>query len=194
MKIKDVLKTLREEGIARRFFVMNSFDGLLTVLGVLIAMYLFNEESSRFIILSCMAPAVALMISGIWSAYTIERAERWKELEKIERHMLKSLEKTRIGRRYNFLVIINSLINGLSPLVVSLIVVSPFFLSLTETIPIKTAFYTAFLLISVILFLLGVFVGRIGKGSPVVMGVDMVVVGILIAVIMYLLNRYLIPS
>jgi len=192
MKIGEILDILKDEGIARRFFVMNSFDGILTVLGVLIAMYLFDEKNPNFIILSCIAPAIALTISGIWSAYTIERAERKRELGMIEKQMLRSLKETKIGRRLNLLVILNSLINGISPLIVSVFTISPFLFSLTKLISIKMAFYIAFTIALLILFSLGMFVGEIGDFNKLIMGLSMVIIGITIALIMYILNEYII--
>ena len=194
MKIGEILDILKDEGIARRFFVMNSFDGILTVLGVLIAMYLFDEKNPNFIILSCIAPAIALTISGIWSAYTIERAERKRELGMIEKQMLRSLKETKISRRLNLLVILNSLINGISPLIVSVFTISPFLFSLTKLISIKMAFYIAFTIALLILFSLGIFVGEIGGFNKLIMGLSMVIIGITIALIMYILNEYIIVS
>jgi len=194
MKISEILEIIKDEGIARRFFVMNSFDGTLTVLGVLIAMYLFDEKNPNFIILSCIAPAVALTISGIWSAYTIERAERKRELGMIEKQMLRSLKETKIGRRLNLLVILDSLINGISPLIVSVFTISPFLFSLTKLISIKMAFYIAFTIALLILFSLGIFVGEIGSFNKLIMGLSMVIIGITIALIMYVLNEYIIVS
>ncbi len=194
MKISEILDILKDEGIARRFFVMNSFDGILTVLGVLIAMYLFDEKNPNFIILSCIAPAIALTISGIWSAYTIERAERKRELGMIEKQMLRSLKETKISRRLNLLVILNSLINGISPLIVSVFTISPFLFSLTKLISIKMAFYIAFTIALLILFSLGIFVGEIGGFNKLIMGLSMVIIGITIALIMYILNEYIIVS
>ena len=175
MDKKEILKLIKEEGrIARRFFVMNSFDGILTVLGVLLAMYLLGEKSSHFVILSCMAPAFALMVSGAWSAYSIEKVERARELDKIEEKMLKNLENTKIGERYDFLVLMDSLVNGLSPLIVSLIIVSPFMLSLLCLISIESAFHSSFILAGALLFILGAYIGRLGDKNKLISGASMV--------------------
>ncbi|OYT53820.1 MAG: hypothetical protein B6U72_04785 [Candidatus Altiarchaeales archaeon ex4484_2] len=192
MEKKEMLKLIKEEGkIARRFFVMNSFDGILTVLGVLLAMYFFQQEDSRFVILSCMAPALGLMVSGIWSAYSIEKVERAKELDKIEEKMLRNLEKTKIGERLNLLVLMDSFINGISPLIVSMIIVSPFALSLLQFIEIQTAFHTSFALAGILLFGLGAFIGRIGEKNKTLTGLSMLVVGLLVATLLYVLNSSL---
>jgi len=192
MKKKEMLKLIKEEGkIARRFFVMNSFDGILSVLGVLLAMYFFNQNDSHFVILSCMAPALALMVSGIWSAYSIEKVERAMELDKIEEKMLKNLEGTKIGDRLNLLVIMDSVINGISPLVVSIIIVSPFAFSLLDFIEIQLAFHASFALAGILLFGLGVFIGRIGEKNKITTGLSMLVVGLLVATLLYVLNSSL---
>ncbi|MCP4761647.1 MAG: hypothetical protein GY870_07685 [archaeon] len=84
--------------IARRYFVMNFFDGVLTVLGVVIAnLILFvngNGSSSTQILVYGLSVSVAIGISGITGGYLAERAER--KVEIIELYHFMADEKAKI--------------------------------------------------------------------------------------------------
>ncbi len=65
------------ELIARRYFVVNGFDGALTMLGLLMGFYFNNDSISlHMLINACMGAAIALSASGISSAYISECAEK----------------------------------------------------------------------------------------------------------------------
>ncbi len=188
MKITKYFKVLGKEGIARRYFVMNSFDGALTILGVLIGMYLAGIDDARVVIVSCLGAAIAMAVSGVWGAYASERAERMRSLRNLEKYMLRDLGETRIGRRVRMMSFLIALVDGLSPLIVSLILIIPFFLSQTGFYPITYAFYYSMVLVLVILFLLGVFVGKIGNENLIKSGMKMVLAGVLVGFIVILLD------
>ena len=182
------LRVLKDEEIARRYFVMNSFDGALTILGIVLAMYITGKSEASLIIISSLGAAVALAVSGVWSAYAAERAERLKSLRELEKHLLRNLDETKIKRRVAILILLVALVNGLSPLLVSLIAISPFIFSHLEVIPIEAAFYYFLTLVAVILFLLGAFVARIGKDDIVKGGLKMILAGVVVGVIIYTLE------
>jgi len=188
MEIVKYLRILKEEEIARRYFVMNSFDGVLVVLGVVIAMYLAGIDEARLVIVSCLGAAIAMAVSGVWSAYAAERAERTKALRELERHMLKDLEETRIGRKVQMMSFLIALVNGLSPLFISLVLISPFVISQLGFLQLELAFYSSITLVLAVLFLLGVFVGRVGKENLVISGVKMALAGIVVSVIIFCLE------
>jgi len=77
--------------IARRYFVMNFFDGVLTVLGLVIGSFILfidknpdNNPTSLQVIIPALATAIAIGISGISGGYLSERAERKRNI--IEMH------------------------------------------------------------------------------------------------------------
>jgi len=84
MNLLKVLKELKNEEIARRYFVMNSFDGALTILGIIIAVYLSGQNNPGVIITSSLGASIAMAVSGIWGAYSIEKAERQRVLKELE--------------------------------------------------------------------------------------------------------------
>lgn len=182
------LRFLKGEEIARRYFVMNSFDGALTMLGVITAFYLAGVNEARIVIISCLGAAIALGVSGVWSAYATERAERIREVSELEKHLLRSLCESRIKERMNVLIILIALVNGVSPVLVSVIIISPFILVQLGLLVIQSAFIAAVTLVFIILFLLGTVTGKVGKESIYYSGAKMVLAGIVVGVICFILE------
>ena len=77
--------------IARRYFVMNFFDGVLTVLGVIIGNFIIVMNgkviSSQNILVTSISVSIAIGISGISGGYLAEKAERKAELIEIQKSM-----------------------------------------------------------------------------------------------------------
>ena len=163
--------------IARRALANNAFDGVLTMIGVLMGNYLGDVDNARTVIRIGIATSVSIGISGLWGAYLAESAERGRELAELERISLTDLSETKIGRASRVAVIIVSLVDGVSPLVSSLIVLMPFFFaSLIGNILVSYALSLAVGLIS--LFGLGMFLGHISGRSLVGYGLRTIVAGI----------------
>ena len=62
--------------IARRFFVMNSFDGSLTMLGIIVGSWVSGVRNPSKIVGTGLGACLAMGISGMVGAYASERAER----------------------------------------------------------------------------------------------------------------------
>ncbi len=74
-RIRRVLKKTEVRSLSRRYFIANSFDGVLTSLGVIIGAYLGGVTDGLTVIGICLGAAIGLGTSGIWSVWEIERAE-----------------------------------------------------------------------------------------------------------------------
>ena len=85
--------------IARRYAAMNAFDGILTIMGVLLGCYTAHVRDPRVVVSTGMATALAVGISGLWGAYLTETAERKRSLGELEQSVLADLKSTRLGRR-----------------------------------------------------------------------------------------------
>ena len=70
--------------IARRYFAMNAFDGVLTIIGVLMGNFTAGVEDTRIVVTTGLATCVAMGVSGLWGAYLTEAAERQRELQELE--------------------------------------------------------------------------------------------------------------
>ena len=172
--------------IARRALANNAFDGVLTMIGVLMGNYLGNVRSASTVIRIGMATSISIGVSGLWGAYLAESAERERDLAELERISLTDLSKTKIGRASRAAVIIVSLVDGLSPLVSSLIVLTPFFFTpLINDIMVGYALSMIVALIS--LFGLGMFLGHISGRSLIGYGLRTIVAGVVAIAITALL-------
>jgi len=187
--IDDVREYERIAGfskIARRALANNAFDGVLTMIGVLMGNYLSDVRSAGTVIRIGIATSVSIGVSGLWGAYLAESAERGRELAELERISLTDLGETKIGRASRVAVIVVSLVDGLSPLVSSLLVLTPFFLAaFIGNIMVSYALSLVVALVS--LFGLGMFLGHISGRSLIGYGLRTVVAGIVAIVINALL-------
>ena len=83
--VKEAFRITEGEEMARRYFVMNSFDGILTVLGILLGSWVANGTNVKAIIYVTFATCFAMFISGFFGTFMTERAERERELKEIEK-------------------------------------------------------------------------------------------------------------
>ena len=167
--------------IARRYFVINAFDGALTMLGVVIGSYLAGIEDPYIIILAGLSGAIAMGVSGMSGAYLAETAERKKHLKKLERAMLRTMSDTIHEEAHDFAATAVAIIDGLSPALAALAVISPFFLENVGLISATVAFYASITLTMVVLFVLGAYLAKISDESLARYGAIMLVVGLITA-------------
>lgn len=164
--------------IARRYFAMNAFDGVLTIIGVLMGNFAAGVEEARIVVTTGLATCVAMGISGLWGAYLTEAAERRRELLELEEYTLSDLEDTQVGEASRAAVLIVAIVDGISPFLAALIVLVPFFIP--QVFPsMNLIYYTAIGLALVVLFGLGAFLGRISRRNILVYGLRTVVAGII---------------
>jgi predicted membrane protein (TIGR00267 family) len=188
MKLSEYFKLLKEEEVARRYFVVNTFDGALTILGIISAIYISGTRDAAVIIISGMGAAIAIAVSGIWGAYAIERAERMKSLRELEMHLMRDLDETTLERRAKIVTIMIALVDGLSPLLISIIIIAPFFASNLGLLNIETAYYFSMIIIALTLFILGIFVSKVAKESIIRGGAKMLLAGVIVYAITFLLD------
>lgn len=180
-KFKQYSKISDLGEISRRYFVMNAFDGALTMLGVVIGAYISNIRSPSPIISAGIAGSLAMAISGISGAYMTERAERLKKLKSLEKAMLKELRNSIHYKSHRFAMFVTSLTDGLSPFLSAMIVISPFFLLHFGLLSWNIAFYLSIALTLILLFSMGVYLAKVSEESMIVYGLQMLCVGMLTA-------------
>jgi predicted membrane protein (TIGR00267 family) len=172
--------------IARRALANNAFDGVLTMVGVVMGQWVGGVENPATVILTGTATSISIGVSGLWGAYLAESAERGRELAELEKISLTDLGETKIGRASRVAVIVVSLVDGLSPLFSSLIVLTPFFFAaLIGDIVVSYVVSMALALVS--LFGLGMFLGHISGRSLIGYGIRTAIAGVVAIVITRLL-------
>jgi predicted membrane protein (TIGR00267 family) len=185
---RNLLGILVEHEIVRRYILINSFDGALTILGIVLAEFFSGIDEPTLIILPSVGAAVAMCISGVWGAYSAERAEVKKSIRTMEAHLMKDLSDTAFSRKREKMAVIIGFVDGMSPLLVSLVIIIPFFLANAGMIGMAHAYYISLAVVTAVLFMLGAMAGKIAKESMVGQGIVMLLAGIVIGLIFLLLN------
>ena len=190
----DALSYLREydklaniSEIARRYFAMNAFDGVLTIIGVLMGNFVAGVDNASIVVSTGLATCVAMGISGLWGAYLTEGAERQRDLVELSRYTLSDLSNTRIGKASRAAVITVAVVDGISPFLAALIVLTPFFFA-GNFDTITWAYYTSLGLALFTLFALGLFLGSVSKGNMIIYGIKTILAGVISIVISFLLG------
>ena len=188
------IRRLREYGdlanigeIARRYFAMNAFDGVLTIIGVLMGNYSAQVRSSSTVLATGLSTCVAIGISGLWGAYLTESAERRRDLAELESYTLTDLSQTKIGRASRTAVVIVALVDGFAPFLAALVVLLPFFFTTLWT-NITISYYFSLGLALIALFALGAFLGNISRQNLIVSGAKMIGAGLMAILASYLLR------
>jgi len=181
------MRITRTHGIMRRYFVVNGFDGALTMLGLIIGFLVSAPANISVIINACLGAGIALGMSGISSAYISESAERKHDLDKLEEAMIADLQETAHGNAARWMPWLIALVNGSAPFVISLLIISPLWLAHTGVALPLSPLYLAIIIALFLIFLLGVFLGRIAGISWLRSGIQTLLVATITAVLIYLI-------
>jgi len=181
---RSYIKVARASAIARRYFVMNAFDGALTILGVIVGAFMAREADPKVIIGAGVGASLAMGVSGAWGAYMAERAERRRSLRDLENQMFKNLEGSILDKASRAAALWIALVDGLSPALAAAIPLIPFAMVLTHIIPIETGLIASLTLNLFTLFTLGVFLGKVSHENVWIHGLLMVGAGILTALLL----------
>ena len=181
-----LLNITRTQDIVRRYFVVNGFDGALTMLGLIIGFLVSSPTDLSVVVNACLGAAIALGMSGVGSAYVSESAERRRELAKLEKAMIISLRDSAHGQAASLAPLLIALVNGSAPLVISLLILIPLFLSKAGIQLAISPLYIAIFIALLLIFLLGIFLGRISGVSWLRSGVQTLMVAVVTVALIYL--------
>jgi predicted membrane protein (TIGR00267 family) len=191
--VRDALELTKGAQIARRYLAMNAFDGALTMLGLLLGGLVTIEAANwsvgfEAILLAAAGTSIAMAISGFSGSYLTERAERDREMDEIEKSMLCDMSDTMYARASKTTTIVVAVIDGASPAVTALIIVSPLFLVPFGILYYTTAFMLAIVVCMVLLFLLGLFLGHVSRKNMWIYGAKTLAAGIVTALLVLLIS------
>lgn len=174
--------------IARRAFANNSFDGILTMIGVVMGNFVMGVQDGTVVLVTGISTALAIGISGGWGAYLTESAERSHELDDLERSTLSELQDTKIGKAARLAVVTVAAVDGLSPFFSAMLVVIPFFFAALFP-SIDYAYYSSIALSLIGLFGLGIYLGNISKQNLIISGIRTTFAGIICIALSYFLEQ-----
>lgn len=182
-----LLHITRTHGIVRRYFVVNGFDGALTMLGIVMGFLVSEPAGVNVVISACLGAAIALGVSGVSSAYVSESAERRRALAELEEAMLADLQATRHGDAARWVPVLIALVNGAAPLLVSLLIMLPLWLAAAGIAAPVAPLHAAVGVALFAIFLLGVFLGRVAGIAWWRSGLRTLLVAVLTAALIYLM-------
>jgi predicted membrane protein (TIGR00267 family) len=176
------------DAIARRAFANNSFDGILTMVGVVMGSFVVGVRDATVVLITGLSTALAIGISGGWGAYLAESAERSHEIAELEKNTLTDLHSTKIGKAARSAVVTVAAVDGLSPFLAAFIVVIPFFFA--SLLPsIDYAFYASLGMALLCLFGLGVYLASVSKENKIIYGAKTAVAGVACMALTLLMER-----
>jgi predicted membrane protein (TIGR00267 family) len=177
--------------VARRYFVMNAFDGTLTMLGIMLGSYFVAGVQPKFVVGAGVGAIFAMAVSGFAGTFMTETAERKSKLKYMERKMLKKLKGTETEKAMSFASVYAAVVDGLSPALAGLVCVFPYILGLMGILSGDFIFYFSMAISAVVLFTLGVYLGGISKENAWLMGLKMILIGLFVGVLSFLLEFWI---
>ncbi len=179
--IGTYVRILEAKSIARRMFVTNSFDGLLSSLGVILGSYISGASNPTNYIGGVAGAAFAMgFFSGFIATYMSERAERLRELHETEKAMLHSLRGSIYEKAARLVPLYVAMWSGFGAVVLPLVAILPFIIKevIGINIPIRSLVYISTSIILTELFMLGVYLGHISGESKLISGLRLALIGL----------------
>jgi len=187
-QLSHLIRVTHAQLIARRYFVVNGFDGALTMLGIIIGFHGSGEGDPVVIASACVGAAVALGVSGVTSAYISEAAERAREFQALEEAMVADLDSSVHSRARRLVPILIAAVNGVAPLSMSLVIIAPLWITMLIDGTASRGLETSLAVALVVIFLLGVFLGRVSRTFWLFAGLRTLLVAVLTGGIIYWLT------
>jgi len=178
--LKELKRSVRLTGvdeIARRYFVMNLFDGSLAMLGVVLGSYAAGVDSALVVVKVALGVGLAMAVSGFSGAYIAEKAERLRELREVERAVFSKLGDTALARASSLAVLLAAAVNGASPLLAIVLALTPFALSTLGLLSFNMAVASSATAIILALFAIGAYMGRVSGEGLLISGARALIIG-----------------
>lgn len=170
--------------ILRRYFVTASFDGALTILGVITAALAFgaSESDKPLLISSSIGAGIALAVSSAVGAFEVERVEKKLDIRTIERAMLARLSEEH-REAFRFATVVSAFVHGLAPILAATLAILPFFF-----LEFRSAAIAAIAIILSFLFSIGIYLGSLVREKILLTGLRFAAAGVGTAVLLWLLG------
>lgn len=188
--LRRSLEISEKQVAVRRYFFSNSFDGVLAMMGLSLGAAIVPGTKISTVVFAGVGTAIAMLVSGVSGIYLTESAETRRMIREIEESMLRDVSDTVIGRAGAVGTLIASVVGGLSNFLLSMTVLLPYIISLhfVELQPMAPMLSTAEGL--VILFLLGMFLGKFSRINVVKTGLRMAGLGVVTATLILLVELF----
>lgn len=188
-KAKVYLRITKASGIARRYFVLNGFDGAMTVFGIVLGSWVAGVTTPGIIVLAGMGASLAMGMSGFFGALLAEKAERERHLKDMEKATENKVEDIHYDAA-KFVTVYVALIDGISPALTAIISLIPFLLVSVGWMAMSYAYVISLTLSLSTLFLLGIFLGKVARENGWFYGIAMLTAGAFTALIIFLIQLF----
>ncbi len=187
--IKSCLEIAGVKEVARRYFVINAFDGVLTILGVILGSYAISVKNPSIIVSAGLGGCVAMGLSGFVGALLAEQAEQQQRVRALERAMGGvNLSNSLVDKVGTYASVVVAIIDGTAPMIASIPPILPFYMSIHGEISIAKAYIASIPAAILELIMLGILLGHVSRGSKVKYGLIMGGAGVLLSALMLLLG------
>lgn len=186
--LRRSLEISEKQVAVRRYFFSNSFDGVLAMMGLSLGAAIVPGTKISTVVFAGFGTAIAMLVSGVSGIYLTESAETRRMIKEIQESMLRDVSDTVIGRAGAVGTLITSIVGGLSNFLLSMTVLLPYIISMhvVELQPMASMLSTATGL--VILFVLGMFLGKFSHTHILKTGLRMAGLGIVTALLILLIE------
>ncbi|MCJ7633596.1 VIT1/CCC1 transporter family protein [Candidatus Bathyarchaeota archaeon] len=186
----DILKTIKGSlGSAfRRYFVNTIFDSTFVLLGIIIGSAFSESPNLETVLTTMLISSLALGISTGVSVYEAESLERERRIIELEKHMFVKLKGTNVEQSGKVATAIIALMNFLTPLFSFAVMMPPFILVSLGILDLTLGGWISIALALMEIFVVGVYIGRLGRRNPYLKGLRMLVFGVIAFAIGYALE------
>ena len=156
------------------------------MLGLIMGFLISSPSNLSVIINACLGAAIALGVSGVSSAYISEQAELRRALSELEDAMVTDLHESAHGEAARWLPMLIALVNGMAPLIISLLIISPLWLANAGVSLFIAPLYFSVIIAFMLIFFLGVFLSRVSGVSWLRSGIQTLLIALITIFLIYL--------
>ena len=190
-RLKRILRYSESAEYPRRYAVMNAFDGVITILGIILGSKLLGSAEPGQIVAASVGALIAMGVSGASGTYITEMAEQERKIKELQDAMLTNLEGTILVKAHREAAVISALVDSAAAIFAGLLAVAPYFLTVAGYVSDVAAFYSSLIISLSLLFTLGVFLGKVAGRSLLFSGLKALGIGCLTLFFLLLLNLIL---
>lgn len=188
----NIRKFINEYFNMSRYIALGTLDGILAVMGVILAASgiagISGAEIPNYVIgLTGLSGGIALAMSNAFGSFIGERAEEVRSIRELEQKMMLEegkLDDTHIHQQAKRRIYMSMITHGLSSFTGSFIPVVPFLLIADRT----TATITTIILCFTALVFLGIYLGRVSRESLLKTSIEILIIGVVISVVSFLIG------
>ena len=189
-RLEDELILTGRYSVARAHIAEEIFDGVLPLLGIILAGFIAAQMQELFIVfettlLAALGTSIAHFIGGFGGTYLAESAEGKQLIEEMKEGKASKLSRPLIISIEHETTLVLSIIKGVVPAGSVLLVISPMFLALMGWMDYVTSFVVSISIGLILLYMLGLFLGRISKGNIWISAAKTLMAGLLTLLILF---------